>query len=113
MQHRQKGCFKKTLAKEITIFVHGEEQYNAAIETTGKLFSKQNASAESLSEDDIENMEGVIKIECAPEIISSRPDVVSFLAEVKIFESKGEARKMIQNGGVSINRKKLKRYRHQ
>jgi len=34
-------------------------------------------------------------------------DVVSFLAETNIFPSKGEARKMIQNGGVTINRKKV------
>lgn len=34
-------------------------------------------------------------------------DVVTFLAETKIFPSKGEARKMVQGGGVSINRKKI------
>ena len=34
-------------------------------------------------------------------------DIISFLADSKIFPSRGEARKMIQNGGVSINRKKV------
>jgi tyrosyl-tRNA synthetase len=39
--------------------------------------------------------------------ISSGIDIVSFLAETEIFPSKGEARKMVQGGGVSINRKKV------
>ncbi|MBX9785496.1 MAG: hypothetical protein K2X48_19610 [Chitinophagaceae bacterium] len=51
-------------------------------------------------------MEGVIKIEFAKEKIEAGIDVVSFLAETGIFPSKGEARKMVQGGGVSINRKK-------
>jgi tyrosyl-tRNA synthetase len=48
-----------------------------------------------------------VKIDFAREKISSDIDVVSFLAEAKIFPSKGEARKTIQGGGVSINRKKI------
>jgi tyrosyl-tRNA synthetase len=41
------------------------------------------------------------------EKINTGIDVVSFLAESGILPSKGEARKMVQNGGVSINRKKI------
>ena len=54
---------QKKLAKEITIFVHGEEGLKQAIETTEKLFANQSAPAENLSEQDLESMEGVIKIE--------------------------------------------------
>jgi len=97
---------QKRLAKEITIFVHGEEGYNKAIETTEKLFADHNAPAESLSEEDLENMQGVINFHVDANILKGI-DVVSFLSEMKIFSSKGEARKMIQNGGVSINRKKI------
>jgi tyrosyl-tRNA synthetase len=98
---------QKTLAKEVTIFIHGEEEYNKAIETTEKLFSRQTATVESLSAEDLENMEGVIKFDYPKQKISNGIDIVSFLAETGSFSSKGEARKMIQNGGVSINRNKI------
>ena len=97
---------QKKLAREITAFVHGEEEFNKAIETTEKLFANKNASAESLSIDDLENMEGVLKIDFSKDKILSGIEIVSFLAESGIFTSKGEARKMIQGGGISINRKK-------
>jgi tyrosyl-tRNA synthetase len=97
---------QKALAREVTVFVHGEEEYNKAIITTDKLFANQTAPAESLSEDDLLNMEGVVKFEFALDKINAGIDVVSFLAESGILPSKGEARKMIQNGGISINRKK-------
>lgn len=102
-----KRVLQKNLAKEVTIFVHGINEYNKAVETTEKLFANQNAAAESLSRDDLEGMEGVLKIDFSKEKISSGIDVVSFLAETAIFQSKGEARKMIQGGGLSINRKKV------
>ncbi len=52
-------------------------------------------------------MEGVQKVEYSLEKIKNGVDIVSFLSETGIFSSKGEARKMIQQGGVSINRKKV------
>jgi tyrosyl-tRNA synthetase len=101
-----KRLLQKTLAKEVTIFVHGDEEYKKAVETTEKLFANQNATAESLSAADLEGMEGVVKINFAKDKIDAGIDVVSFLAETAIFPSKGEARKMLQGGGVSINSKK-------
>jgi tyrosyl-tRNA synthetase len=98
---------QKTLAKEITMFVHGEEGLKQALETTEKLFANQSAPAENLSEEDLETMEGVLKINYDASKITGNIDIISFLAETLIFPSKGEARKMIQNGGVSINRKKV------
>ena len=98
---------QKRLAKELTIFVHGEDEFNKAIETTEKLFAHESEPAELLSEEDLEGMEGVIKFNLAVDKITQGIDVVSFLAESNIFPSKGEARKMVQNGGVSINRKKV------
>lgn len=97
---------QKALAKEVTVFVHGEEEYNKAIETTAKLFANQSAPAESLSEEDLNGMDGIVKIDYPAAKINEGIDVVSFLAETGIFPSKGEARKMVQGGGVSINRKK-------
>lgn len=98
---------QKTLAQEITCFVHGKEEFEKAVETTQKLFANQNAPAESLSIEDLEGMEGIIKSDYSIETISAGTDIVSFLAETGILASKGEARKLVQAGGVSINRKKV------
>jgi len=98
---------QKTLAQEITTFVHGIEEYEKAVETTQKLFANQNAAAETLSIEDLEGMDGVVKIDFAKDKIAEGIDIVSFLAETTIFPSKGEARKMVQSGGISINRKKI------
>lgn len=102
-----KRVLQKALAKEVTIFVHGNEEYLKAIETTEKLFANQHAPAESLSAEDLEGMDGVLKINFARQKTATGLDVVSFLAESAIFPSKGEARKMVLGGGVSINRKKV------
>jgi tyrosyl-tRNA synthetase len=102
-----KRILQKKLAEEITIFVHGKTEYDKAITTTEKLFADALAPASSLSLIDLNNMEGVEKINCDVKKITTGIDVISFLAETNIFASKGEARKMIQNGGVSINRNKV------
>ncbi len=109
-EHKQdpgKRLLQKRLAEEITRFVHSEEDLQNAIATTEKLFANANAPAESLSVDDLENMEGVLKVEVAKDCIASGVDIVTFLADSKILPSKGEARKMVQNGGISINRNKV------
>ncbi|HVE61100.1 MAG TPA: S4 domain-containing protein, partial [Chitinophagaceae bacterium] len=78
-----------------------------AIETTEKLFAQQTASVEALTVEDLERMEGIVNLQYAKSNLQSGIDVVNFLTATAIFPSKGEARKMIQNGGVSINRKKV------
>ncbi len=102
-----KRSLQKKLAEEVTRFVHGENGINDAIATTEKLFANQNAPAESLSIEDLEGMEGIVRAQISKEKISAGLDVVSFLAESGIIGSKGEARKLVQGGGISINRKKV------
>ncbi|NCU05755.1 MAG: tyrosine--tRNA ligase [Chitinophagaceae bacterium] len=102
-----KRILQKRLAEEVTKFVHGDEALKEALETTEKIFANQTAPAESLSIEDLESMNGVIKFDFAADKINAGIDVVSFLAETTIFPSKGEARKTVQGGGVSINRKKV------
>jgi tyrosyl-tRNA synthetase len=102
-----KRILQKRLGKELTIFVHGVDDYLKAIETTEKLFNQKNASADLITEEDLRSMEGIVHIDYSKEKLISGIDAVSFLAETSIFPSKGEARKMIQNGGVSINRHKV------
>lgn len=98
---------QKKLAQEVTTFVHGEEEYQKAIETTEKLFANANATAENLSANDLENMEGVQKLYFEKSKLEAGLDVASFLADTSIFSSKGEAKKMIQGGGLSINKNKI------
>ena len=98
---------QKTLARELTVFVHGNSEYEKAVETTQKLFNNQSAAAEDLSEEDLNNIEGLVKYDFAKQKIADGIDVITLLTEANIFPSKGEAKKMIQNGGVSINRKKI------
>jgi len=102
-----KRSLQKKLAEEVTKFVHGEAELKKAIETTEKLFSNQHAPAEDLTVDELEGMDGIVKIDFEKDKIAAGIDVVTFLAETKIFPSKGEARKTVQGGGVSINRKKI------
>ena len=105
--HPEKRELQKALAREVTMFIHGKEELKKAIETTEKLFSAQSHATESLTADALENLEGVIKFEFPMEKIREGLDVVSFLAASGSFPSKGDARKTIQNGGVSINRKRV------
>jgi tyrosyl-tRNA synthetase len=98
---------QKTLAREITVFVHGEAGYANAIQTTERLFDNQSTPISSLSSSDLESLDGVIKFGYPREKIEKGLDIVSFLAETGSFSSKGEARKMIQQGGVSLNREKV------
>ena len=102
-----KRLLQKALAKEITVFVHGAEEYEKAIETTNKFFSNQTAPAESLTVNDLETIEGIVRSDVSKDKLQTGIDVVTLLAETGILSSKGEARKMIQGGGISINRKKV------
>lgn len=110
LEHRavpEKRILQKRLAEEVTVFVHGQEEYEKAVATTERLFANQHAPAESLSLEDLESMEGVVKASIDRNELKAGIDVVGFLAATAIFPSKGEARKMIQAGGVSINRHKV------
>lgn len=98
---------QKTLAKAVTHFVHGEEGYQSALADTEKLFANQSAPVESLTVEYFETLQGVSRFDYSLSRINEGVDVVSFLAETGVFPSKGEARKLIQGGGVSINRKKV------
>jgi tyrosyl-tRNA synthetase len=77
------------------------------LETTQKLFSNMTASADSFSEQDLESIEGIIMQDYPLMKINASIDVLEMLTETSIFKSKGEAKKMIQNGGLSINRIKI------
>ncbi len=102
-----KRVLQKKLAQEITVFVHGEDEYKKAFITTEQAFDKGKLPAEMLSISDLEKMEGIKVFELAADKFHQDSDVVSFLADCGITASKGDAKKLIQSGGISINRKKV------
>ena len=100
---------QKKLAESITTFVHGAEECASAMQTTEQLFGKkEEINLHELSENELLNaMEGVPVHTIASASIQVGIDIVSFLSDTGIFPSKGEARKMVQGGGISINREKI------
>ena len=110
VKHQEKPedrLLQKTLAREVTTFVHGEQGLLSALADTEKMFANQTAPAESLSEEDLESIEGVARFEFPAAQIGQGIDVVSFLAASGIIASKGQARKLIEGNGISINRRKI------
>ena len=93
---------QKKLAQHITLFVHGQAAYELAIDTTAKLFN-QSVPVEQMSEQDLNALQGIVKCRFNKTALEQGVDVISFLAETGILSSKGEARKMVQNAGMSIN----------
>ncbi|MDY5900214.1 MAG: tyrosine--tRNA ligase [Candidatus Limisoma sp.] len=101
---------QKRLAKEVTCMVHSEADYNAAVEASGILFG--NAAAETLHKIDEDTLlavfEGVPQFEVARATVEAGVKAVDLFAEhAAIFASKGEMRKLVQGGGVSVNKEKL------
>ena len=101
---------QKRLAKEVTCMVHSEEDYNAAVEASNILFG--NATADALRALDEETFlqvfEGVERYEISLDELKAGIAPLDLLAEkTNIFPSKGEARKMIQANGFSMNKEKL------
>ncbi|PRY15544.1 tyrosyl-tRNA synthetase [Pontibacter ummariensis] len=103
---------QKALAKDVTIRVHSEEEYNSAVEASEILFGKGDLETlKGLREDVLLSVfEGVPQIEVSQESYAGAATVTDLLSELtggQIFESKGEAKRMIKNGGVSVNRQKV------
>ncbi|MFI5220839.1 MAG: tyrosine--tRNA ligase, partial [Bacteroidia bacterium] len=101
---------QKALAKDITIRVHCEEDYHSAVEASNILFG--NAPAEALKklneETFLDVFEGVPQSKISRSEIESGINIVELLSDkTNIFPSRGEARKMITGGGVSINKQKV------
>lgn len=101
---------QKRLAKELTVMVHSQEDYEAALQASQILFS--NHAGEALLNLDektlLDVFEGVPTFEVERSKIESGIPLLDFLAvETKVLPSKGEARKMTQAGAVSINKEKV------
>ena len=101
---------QKTLAKEITCLIHGEENYEAALEASQILFG--NATSETLKKIDEDTFlsvfEGVPQFEISAADLKAGIMMVDFLADkTAIMASKGEARRALKGNGISINKEKV------
>ena len=101
---------QKALAKDITIRTHSEQDYETAVKTSEFLFG--NGTLDFLSNLDheavLEVFDGVPQFEIAKDKLAAGINILDLLAvDSQVFPSKGEARKMLQGGGVSLNREKL------
>lgn len=101
---------QKALAEDITMRVHGEKEYKQAVEASQILFGK--GTTETLKQLDEKTLLGVF--DGVPQCQLSKADlqtgigIVDFLAEkTDIFPSKGEARRMLKDGGVQLNKEKV------
>ena len=101
---------QKRLAKEVTVMVHSEADYEAAVEASNILFGNATSDAlKRLDEDTLLSVfEGVPQFEVSKTEIENGIKAVDLFAEKsKVFASKGEMRKLVQGGGVSLNKEKL------
>lgn len=102
---------QKALAKDITIRVHGEEEYNKAVEASEILFGK--GTTDTLKRLDsatfLSVFEGVPTFEVSKEEILQGINIVDLLAEkTQILASKGEVRRALKENSLSINKEKVK-----
>lgn len=101
---------QKRLAREVTVMVHSEDDYNAAVEASQILFS--NKAGELLHNIDEQTLldifEGVDRFEIDRAALDGSANLAALLTEkAKVFPSKGELRKLAQGNGLSINKEKV------
>jgi len=101
---------QKRLAQDVTVMVHSEEDYQAAVEASNILFG--NSTSEALKKLDEETLlavfDGVPQFTISKELLASGVKAIDLLTETAaVFPSKGEMRKLVQSGGVSINKEKM------
>lgn len=100
---------QKKLAEEITTMVHSKEDLEFAQQASEILFGKVTTEAlTGLNERQLlEVMEGVPQVSFSKDALKEGVDLLQFLSETGIFPSKGEAKKMLAGGGLSINKEKV------
>jgi tyrosyl-tRNA synthetase len=101
---------QKRLAEEVTVMVHSREDFNGAVEASQILFGKGTTeSLKKMSENNFLSVfEGVPVFEISGNVFSKGVTVADLCAEhTQIFPSKGELRRLVQGGGLSVNKEKI------
>ena len=101
---------QKRLAQEVTVMVHSQEAYESAVEASNILFG--NATSETLKKIEEDTLlavfEGVPQFQLKREDLAEGVKIMQLLTDnAQVFPSKGELRKLIQSGGVSVNKEKV------
>lgn len=113
--HKEKPherLLQKSLAEDVTIRVHSKEELEKAMKASEILFGNGTTEQLQTLEEDLllDVFEGVPMVKISKEILTNTQNITDFLStetQSIIFPSKGEARKMIQGGGVSVNKTKV------
>jgi tyrosyl-tRNA synthetase len=111
--HRQAPHMRelqKALAKDLTVRVHSEEDYLASVEASAILFGKGTTETlKNLSEEMLLSVfEGVPQSNVDRDKIENGVMILEFLADLTgIFSSRGEARRMVKDNAVSINKERV------
>ena len=102
-------ALQKALAKDITVRVHSQSDYEGAVEASRFLFGagSSNALGKISERALLEVLEGVPRFSLSRTSLESGLPVLDLVVAAKVFSSRGEARRMIEGGGVSINRNKV------
>ena len=101
---------QKRLAEEMTVMVHSREEYNSSVEASDILFGKGTTeSLQNMKEATFLSVfEGVPTFDINEDIISSGLSITDLCADhCKVFPSKGEMRRLVKGGGVSLNKEKI------
>ena len=101
---------QKRLAQEVTVMVHSQEDYDAAVEASNILFG--NATSEALKKLDEDTLlavfEGVPQFEVKKSVFAEGVKAIDLMVDMAaVFPSKSEMRKLVQSGGVSVNKEKI------
>ena len=101
---------QQVLAKEMTIMVHSEEDYEMAVKASSVLFGKATTETlKNLDENTILSIfDGVPTFKVSKEIVNTGIKLTELVVDTtKAFKSKGELRKLINGGGISVNKEKI------
>ena len=104
---------QKRLAEEMTVMVHSREDYDMAVDASEILFGRSTSQAlRNIDEETfLQVFEGVPQFAISKEKLSSGIKAVDLLTEdAEVFPSKGEFRKTVNSGGVTINKEKLDQF---
>lgn len=107
---------QKTLAKELTIIVHSKEDYNKAVEASNIIFGDSNNNENIKKLDDatiISAFANVPNFTISNDEITNNITIMDLCIKNKIFKSKGEFKKLVQNGGLYMNMIKLNNFEQQ
>lgn len=109
-ENPQERILQKRLAEEVTVMVHSQEDYDGVVEASQILFGKGTTdSLRKMTETTFLSVfEGVPMFDLKKEIISSGVSVTDLCAlHTQVVPSKGELRRLVHGGGLSINKEKI------